>query len=52
MKTLSNEMLKAQRIRLEKSNVSQKVIFNRDGEIKDVTTILKDLQKMFKGATK
>lgn len=52
MKTLSNEMLKAQKIRLEKSNVSQKVTFDKDGEIKDVTTILKDLQKMFKGAAK
>ncbi len=52
MKTISNEMLKAQRIRLEKSDVCQKVIFNSDGKIKDVTTILKELQKMYKEATK
>ena len=47
-KMLSKEMLKIQRVHLQKSNISKKIIYNKDGEIKDITTILKELQRMFK----
>ena len=45
---LSKEMLKIQRVHLQKSNISKKIIYNKDGEIKDIKTILKELQRMFK----
>lgn len=45
---ISKEMLKAPKIRLEKSEVCQKVIFDKNGKIKDVTTIMDKLQKIFK----
>lgn len=49
MKTLSKAMLELQKNRLRKSDIAQRAVHYKDGRLKSVGTILKELQKSWRG---